>query len=146
VCVESKTAECTTKDLCKILAIGAKVLSSRRYYSRVFRHLHKFQHYSCLFSIRNFTSCFLFARLAHGGTHSAAVPASRRGVWSIASYSSKIFSPACNLPERDSLFRLFPMRLDPFSLHGSSFSVLAVPQLWPLTRIRSIVQNFSTPV
>jgi hypothetical protein len=26
------------KDLCKILAISAKFLSSRRYYSRVFRH------------------------------------------------------------------------------------------------------------
>jgi hypothetical protein len=48
-------------------------------------------------------------------------------VWSIASYSSKIFSPRCNLPERDSLFWLFPRRLYPFSLHGSSFSVLAVP-------------------
>jgi hypothetical protein len=38
VCIECKAAECTKKDPCKILAIGAKVLSSRSIYSRVFRH------------------------------------------------------------------------------------------------------------
>jgi hypothetical protein len=38
VCVESKAAECTKKDPCKILAIGAKFLSSRRIYPCVFRH------------------------------------------------------------------------------------------------------------
>jgi hypothetical protein len=38
VCVESKASGCTKKDPCKILAIGATFLSSRRYYSRVFRH------------------------------------------------------------------------------------------------------------
>jgi hypothetical protein len=37
-CVESKSAECTKKDPCKILAIGSKFLSSSRIYSRVFRH------------------------------------------------------------------------------------------------------------
>ena len=51
-----------------------------------------------------FTSSFLFARLAHGGTPSAAVPASLGVcVWSSASYSSKIFyarpqSPAARQP------------------------------------------------
>jgi hypothetical protein len=59
---------------------------------------------------------------------------------------ARYFRPTCNLPERDSLFWLFPRRLDPFSLYGSSIIVLGVPQLWPLTRIRSIVQDFSTPV
>jgi hypothetical protein len=39
VCVESKTAECTKKDPCKILAICAKFISSRIVYSRVFRHI-----------------------------------------------------------------------------------------------------------
>jgi hypothetical protein len=38
VSVESKAAVCAKKDTCKILAIGAKFLSSHRYYSRVFRH------------------------------------------------------------------------------------------------------------
>jgi hypothetical protein len=35
VCVESKAAECTRKDPCKILAMGAKFLSSCGIYSRV---------------------------------------------------------------------------------------------------------------
>jgi hypothetical protein len=46
VCVESKTAECTKKDPCKIQAIGAKFLSSRRIYSQVFRHRNNCYHYA----------------------------------------------------------------------------------------------------
>jgi hypothetical protein len=38
VCVESKTAECTKMDPCKILAIDEKILSPRINYSREFRH------------------------------------------------------------------------------------------------------------
>jgi hypothetical protein len=39
----SKTAECTKKDPCKILAVDAKFLSSRIIYPRVFRHRKKYR-------------------------------------------------------------------------------------------------------
>jgi hypothetical protein len=55
-----------------------------------------------IFQLEVFTSSFLFASLAHGGTPSVDVPAS----WGCMEYRIilKIFTPARNLPQRDSLF------------------------------------------
>jgi hypothetical protein len=70
VCVESKAAECTKKDPCKILAMSAKFLPSRRYYSRVFRHRNseKLQYQNQNFAVsyvRNFGS----GTVVTAGTH-----------------------------------------------------------------------------
>jgi hypothetical protein len=93
-----------------------------------------------LFAFLLFTSFVLCCQLAFGGFSPVAVPASW-GVCGVSHHTpARYLTPARNLPQRDSLFWLFLRGLDMFSLHGSYFSVLAVPQLWPLPRMRSIVQ------
>jgi hypothetical protein len=41
-------------------------------------------------------------------------------------YGATIFTPARDLPQRDSLFWFFLRGFDPLSMHGSYFAVLAV--------------------
>jgi hypothetical protein len=57
---------------------------------------------------------------------------------------ARYLTPARNLAQRDNILRLFLRGLDSLTLHGFYFGVLAVPQLWPLPRLRSIVQHSST--
>jgi hypothetical protein len=60
-------------------------------------------------------------------------------LWSMVSYFQKIFSPSAQSPGARQPVLALSEGLDPISLQGSAFSVQAARQLWPLTRLLSIV-------
>jgi hypothetical protein len=60
-------------------------------------------------------------------------------LWSMVSYFQKIFSPSAQSPGARQPVLALSEGLDPLSLQGSALSVQAARQLWPLTRLLSIV-------
>jgi hypothetical protein len=89
--------------------------------------------------IWNFSMFVTIGRLAHGGNFPVAVSSQLGGVWSMVSYFQKIFSPSAQSPGARQPVLALSEGLDPLSLQGSAFSVQAARQLWPLTRLLSIV-------